>query len=180
MSPLPVDLGDGAVLRRLRMDDLDRIWGAIEAERRRLDPWMMWIEGMRTIEDERAWLERVVADGRSLEGCGVFMGEELVAGVGLVPDPFGAAGEIGYWIRSELEGRGLVTRAVRALIELGFREMGLHRIVIRAGADNARSRAIPERLGFTEEGVARGAGRSTTGFYDLVVYSLLEDGWPTA
>jgi len=180
VSPLPVDLGDGAVLRRLRMDDLDRIWAAVDAERTRLDPWMIWIRDTRTIEDEREWLERVVADERSLEGCGIFIGDEYVGGVGLMPDPFGIAGEIGYWIRSEFEGRGLVTRAVRALIDLGFREMGLHRIVIRAGVGNARSRAIPERLGFAQEGIARGAGRSTTGFYDLVVYALLEDGWPTA
>ena len=52
-------------------------------------------------------------------------------------------------------------------------------IVIRAGVENTRSRAIPERLGFTKEGVARGEGRGTPGFYDLVVYGLLEDEWPT-
>ncbi len=51
--------------------------------------------------------------------------------------------------------------------------------MIRAGVENERSRAIPERLGFTEEGVARGEGRGSQGFYDLVVYGLLEDEWPT-
>jgi ribosomal-protein-serine acetyltransferase len=49
--------------------------------------------------------------------------------------------------------------------------------VIRAGVDNARSRAIPERLGFTQEGVLREEGRGVEGFHDLVVYGLLEDEW---
>lgn len=61
--------------------------------------------------------------------------------------------------------------------ELGFEELGLHRIVIRAGVGNARSRAIPERLGFTRAGIAREAARGSGGFYDPVVSSLLEHGW---
>ncbi|HEX6230753.1 MAG TPA: GNAT family N-acetyltransferase [Actinomycetota bacterium] len=178
MSPLPVELGDGAILRRLELGDLERVWAAVDDERTRLDPWMAWIRHTRTIDDQREWLEGVVADERSLEGCGMFLGDEYLGGVGLMPGAYGIAGEIGYWIRSEFEGRGFVTRAVRALIEIGFRELGLHRIVIRAGSDNARSRAIPERLGFTQEGIAREEGRGSDGFYDLVVYALLEHEWP--
>jgi ribosomal-protein-serine acetyltransferase len=51
--------------------------------------------------------------------------------------------------------------------------------VIRAGVENARSRAIPERLGFTYEGVAREEGRGSGGFYDLAVYGLLDREWST-
>ena len=53
----------------------------------------------------------------------------------------------------------MVTRACRVLIDVAFGELGLHRVVIRAGVDNPRSRAIPERLGFTEERIAREEGR---------------------
>ena len=116
MSPLPADLGDGAVLRRLTMADLDEIWALIEVERPRLEPWMPWIEGTRTIDDQRRWLESVVRDERTLDGCGIFVDGRYAGGVGLRWDPFGVRGEIGYWIASAEEGRGLVTRAVRALI----------------------------------------------------------------
>jgi ribosomal-protein-serine acetyltransferase len=98
-------------------------------------------------------------------------------GIGLTFDPFGISGEIGYWIRSVYEGRGLVTRGVQAMIELAFRERSVHRVVIHAGVDNLRSRAVAERLGFTFEGMARGEGRGSGGFYDLAVYALLEDEW---
>jgi ribosomal-protein-serine acetyltransferase len=181
VSPLPADLGAGATLRRLTLEDLGPIWALVDAERDRVGEWMPWVEATETIEDERRWLERVLADERSLEGCGIFVaGGAYAGGIGLMLDPFGIMGEVGYWIGSAHEGRGLVTKATRALIDIGFGELGLHRIVIRAGVDNARSRAIPERLGFTLEGRAREEGRGSSGFYDLVVYGLLDREWPRA
>jgi ribosomal-protein-serine acetyltransferase len=177
VSPLPVDLGDGGLLRKLRIEDLGPVWDLIQAERERIGVWMPWVEATRTIDDQREWLEGVVRDERNLDGLGIFVEGRYVGGAGMVMDAFRIAGDIGYWIGAEHEGRGLVSRAVRAMIDIGFRDLGLHRIVIRAGERNHRSRAIPERLGFTREGVARGEGRGFGGFYDLVVYSVLEDEW---
>lgn len=177
MSPLPVDLGDEASIRRLRIEDLEDIWATVDAARERLDPWMPWIDGTRTIDDQRRWLESVVDDEDTLDGCGIFVEGRYAGGVGLRWEPFRVTGEIGYWIASAFEGRGLVTRAVRALLDVGFDEIGLHRIEIRAGVDNTRSRAVPERLGFVREGVERGRERGSNGFYDTVAYSMLEDEW---
>jgi ribosomal-protein-serine acetyltransferase len=177
VSSLPADLGGGAVLRRLVPDDLEDLWVVVERERERLGVWMPWIAGAKTIEDERSWLESVSANEGSLEGCGVFLDGRYVGGVGLMPGPYGVAAEIGYWIDVEHEGRGLVTRAVRVLIDIGFGEWEVNRIVIRAGLENLRSRAIPERLGFTREGIERGGGRGTGGYHDLVVYSMLREEW---
>ena len=178
MSPLPADLGDGATLRRLEMSDLEDVWVAVDASRERLAPWMPWIDGTRTIDDQRAWLETVVRDPGTLDGGGMFVDGRYVGGAGLTWDPFRVKGEIGYWIIGEFEGQGIVTRAVRALLDVGFHEVGLHRIEIHAGVENTRSRAIPERLGFTLEGVERESGRGSFGFHDSVVYSMLEDEWP--
>ena len=178
MSPLPADLGDGAVLRRLTMDDLEDVWAVVDASRERLEPWMPWIDAARSIDDQRKWLQGVVDDPGSLDGGGLFVDGRYVGGAGLTWDPFRVKGEIGYWISGAFEGRGIVTRAVRALLDVGFREIGLHRIEIHAGVENTRSRAIPERLGFTMEGVERESGRGSFGFHDSVVYSMLEDEWP--
>lgn len=179
MSPLPADLAGGAIVRRLTMDDLPEVWAAADASRERLEPWMPWIDGARTIDDQRRWLESVVDDDGTLDGCGIFVDGRYVGGIGLSWDPLHGKGEIGYWIAASHEGRGLVTSAVRAMLEVGFRDLGLHRIVIIAGVDNMRSRAIPERLGFVREGIARGASRGSGGYYDCVVYSMLEDEWPS-
>jgi ribosomal-protein-serine acetyltransferase len=180
VSPLPVELARGALLRRLTMDDLDPIWELVQSERDRVGRWMPWIELTNSIDDERTWLETVTADPSSLDGCGMFVDETYAGGIGLSIGPFGVGGEIGYWIGSAWEGRGLVTAACRALIDIGFGERGLHRITIRAGVDNVRSRAIAERLGFREEGLEREGGRGMGQFYDLVTYGLLVHEWQPA
>lgn len=177
MSPAPFDLGDGAVLRRYTMDDLDALWGAVEEERDRIGAWMPWVALTRTRDDEAAWMRAVLADERSLEGCGIFVEGAFAGGCGMHYGEFRINAEIGYWIRERFEGRGLVTRAVERLMDEAFDVAGVHRVFIRAGVDNARSRAIPERLGFTREGVLRGDGRGTHGYYDLVMFSMLEDEW---
>jgi ribosomal-protein-serine acetyltransferase len=179
VSPLPVNLADGVVLRHYEMDDLDALWAAIEQERERLAVWMPFLRDTKSIDDERGWLDSVTAEPRGLGGGSLWRGDRLIGGAGLIPDAFGIVGEIGYWVRLDEEGRGHVTRACRALIDAAFAELGLHRVVIRAGVENARSRAIPERLGFTYEGVAREEGRGSGGFYDLAVYGLLDREWST-
>jgi ribosomal-protein-serine acetyltransferase len=177
VSPLPLDLGGGAQLRRYVPSDLEALWGAVQEERERLGVWMPWVDATRTIEDQGAWLDRVIADEVGLDGTGLWVGDEYAGGVGMTFGPFGVQAEIGYWIRSKFEGRGLITRGVIGMTNLAFRERGVHRVVIRAGVDNVRSRAIPERLGFTMEGVARGGERGSGGFYDLAVFAVLEDEW---
>lgn len=175
----PLTIAPGAELRRYQPCDVEELFAVVDVNRERLNEWMPWVEGTRSVDDQRPFVEAHLDD---IEALGIWADGRLVGGTGLSADPFGIHAEIGYWIDADHEGRGLVTAAVRALVDLGFGMLGLHRIVIRAGVDNARSRAIPERLGFTAEGVLRGEGKGSDGhgFHDLVVYGLLEDEWPPA
>ena len=159
------------------MDDLDGIWAVVTEERARLGRWMPWVDATTSIDVQRAWLEKVTGEADGLDGCGIFVDGALAGGIGLSWDPFRIAGEIGYWVRSSFEGRGLVTEAARAMTRIGFEHMGLNRVVIRAGVGHGRSRAVPERLGYVLEGVARGDGRGTGGYYDIAVYAMLAEEW---
>jgi ribosomal-protein-serine acetyltransferase len=60
------------------------------------------------------------------------------------------------------------------LIELGFKYYSLNRIDIRCAVDNRKSRAIPERLGFQQEGGIRRAEKVDGEYLDHVVYGLLK------
>jgi ribosomal-protein-serine acetyltransferase len=51
------------------------------------------------------------------------------------------------------------------------------RVEIRAAPENARSRAIPERLGFTQEGTLRQVERVDDRYLDNVVYAMLAEDW---
>lgn len=83
---------------------------------------------------------------------------------------------IGYWLAAPAQGRGVMTRAVRALVDHALGTWRLHRVEIRAAVDNTRSRAIPERLGFTQEGVAYEAERIGDRYTDQAVYAMLTSG----
>jgi ribosomal-protein-serine acetyltransferase len=70
-----------------------------------------------------------------------------------------------------------MTRAVAALIEHAVSVLELNRIEIRAAVGNARSHAVPQRLGFREEGTLRQAERVGGVYLDVVVFSLLASEW---
>lgn len=71
--------------------------------------------------------------------------------------------EIGYWIDSRHSGKGYMTEAVEGITEFAFRELKARRVIIRCDTLNDKSRAIPERLGFTLEGILRNEDTSVDG-----------------
>ncbi len=85
--------------------------------------------------------------------------------------------ELGYWISEGFEGKGLVTKTCRVLIDYAFNELGLNRIVISCAAENQKSCAIPEKLGFKQEGILRQSELLQDRFVDMLIYGLLVKEW---
>lgn len=64
-------------------------------------------------------------------------------------DSVGAGGlEIGYWLRTEATGRGIMSRCVERVTSLALALPGIDRVEIRCDAANSRSSAVPRRLGY--------------------------------
>jgi RimJ/RimL family protein N-acetyltransferase len=55
--------------------------------------------------------------------------------------------ELGYRLRRAAWGRGYATEGSRALVDKGFAELGVRRVVASALADNAASRRVMEKAG---------------------------------
>lgn len=85
--------------------------------------------------------------------------------------------EFGYWLGSEFEGKGLITKVCKVMIAHAFENLKLNRIVIICDTANPKSRAVAERLGFTKEGILRQSEWLKDRFIDQAVYSLLADEW---
>ena len=64
-------------------------------------------------------------------------------------------GEVGYWIAAPARRRGFATRAVVLMREFGRTTLGLSTIELLAHRDNAPSRRVAERAGFTDTGELR-------------------------
>jgi ribosomal-protein-serine acetyltransferase len=173
-----LDLGGGVEIRVLEPGDADEVFALVATDRQRLRQWMPWVDATTSPTDTRIFIETARASQTDLDGLGIFVEGVYAGGVGLRVEPLNRHAEIGYWIGSAWEGRGLVTRACRAVIRHAFDQLGVHSIEIRVAPHNVRSRAIPERLGFVQEGIQREAGRTDgQGFVDLIVYGLLDREW---
>jgi RimJ/RimL family protein N-acetyltransferase len=85
--------------------------------------------------------------------------------------------EITYTFAREAHGRGYATEAVEALLNHLFGVLGLHRVTALIYADNVRSIALVERLGFRKEGHFRRSARRGGVWVDDVLYAVLEDEW---
>ncbi|WP_142827542.1 GNAT family N-acetyltransferase [Planococcus soli] len=81
--------------------------------------------------------------------------------------------EIGYWLDSRMTGKGYMAEAVSALTELAFATLKCNRLEIQCDAENLKSRAIPEKLGFALEGILRNDERSVDGkrLTDTCIYA---------
>lgn len=83
-------------------------------------------------------------------------------------------GEIGYWINTMYGGKGYMTEAVKAITSFGLRDLDFKRVEIRVESTNIKSRAIPEKLGFSLEGILRNDDLYADGkvLTDTCIYAL--------
>ena len=95
-------------------------------------------------------------------------------GVDLTGDPGGTA-EVGYWLRAEGRGRGLMTRGVRLVSAWGFEQLGLAVITWYALAGNDASRRVAEAAGYRVEGTLRRGAEQRGRREDTWVGSLLPE-----
>ena len=170
-----IEIADGLHLRLLEEADADELYALIDSDRAYLAEWMPWAAG-QTPDATAEFISRARRQfdaGDGFEGALVLDGR--IVGAGGLHDVNREARRtsVGYWLAEGHQGRGLMTRMVRALADHAFGELGLNRVEIQVGTDNARSRAIPERLGFRQEGVLRDYERVGDRYLDIVVYSLL-------
>ncbi len=80
---------------------------------------------------------------------------------------------IGYDLAREFWGQGLMTEAVRAVVEFGFANMNLNRIEADADGRNPASARVLHKVGFHDEGVQREQFYENGSFYDLHLFALL-------
>ena len=143
-----------------------------------LKQWLPWLDDIKKPSDTKNFLELQLLrfqKGEALHTT-IFY-RDLIAGVlGYNQiDKVNHIGYIGYWLGKEYNGKGIMTSSVRELIDIGYFYYSLNRIDIRCAVENKRSRAIPERLGFKNEGVIRNAEKIDDKYLDHVVYGLLKN-----
>jgi RimJ/RimL family protein N-acetyltransferase len=165
---------------RLRLEPIERghaegLWRAKEASLAELRRWLAW-----ALSDDPERSRGFVEASRRGWDAGtdwvfvLVLAGEPIGAIGLHEhDALGARAELGYWLRSDVAGRGLMTEAAAAVVDFGFEVLGLHRIQLRAAPGNAASTRVAEKVGFRREGLMRDSGRGEAGWHDESLYGML-------
>ncbi len=165
-------------VRLLRADDADVLYDVTIRNRESLAPWMSWMDRVIDVSDTYAFLRSAEKEAyeHSAFKAGIWRQGSLIGCIDLHQiDWLNGNARVGYWLDKDYTGHGIMTRAVRLLVEYAFEALDLHRIEIHVATENYRSRRIPERLGFTLEGVLRQVQRLRGAYYDHALYALLRD-----
>jgi ribosomal-protein-serine acetyltransferase len=177
---LPYELPGGFRIRLVEEADADELYRVVEANRAHLAEWLPWAGDAR-LETAVDFVRRAQDQAEANNGfqANIVDSDGAVAGfIGFHHVDWGnRSTSLGYWLAEDRQGQGTMTEAVRALTRHAFEVWGLNRVEIRVAVGNERSAAVPQRLGFTKEGVLRQAERHADGFKDNVVYSMLADEW---
>ena len=171
---------DGVELRPLEVWHATEFAEHLGRAREHIRPWVGPAFVTDTVDGARATLRRYAeaAAGDGARLYGLWEAETLVGGAMFVSfDAVWGVCELGCWLEPAVEGRGLVTRSVAALLDWAFVTRGLTRAEWRCRSDNERSVAVAYRLGMQSEGVLRSQWLFDGHRYDKEVFSVLRHEW---
>jgi ribosomal-protein-serine acetyltransferase len=169
-------LRPGVELRLLEERHAPVLFALVERDREYLRQWMPWVDTRSSEDDILEFIRRALGHFAANNGfnAGIWVDGSIAGVIGLhTIDWMNRRGEIGYWLGREFQGCGIMTDAVRAVTQHGLVEMELNRIEILCSVVNAKSSAVPKRLGFSFEGILREAQRLNERYVDLEIYSML-------
>ena len=167
-------------LKLMELKDAERIFELTDHSRDYLREWLPWLDMTTKVEETKAYIQLCLnsfAELKSMNAVVLFKGMIVgVAGFNEL-DWSNKTAHIGYWLAEEYQGNGIMTKTARGLTDYAFNEFELNRVEIRAAVENKKSRGIPERLGFVDEGCIRQGEWLYDHFVDHIVYGMLAEDW---
>ncbi len=156
------------------------LYALVDSNRAHLRRYLPWVDATRSAADSQVYIQFTLeqfARGTSLN-VGIFTRGVLagVAGYHAI-DWSNRRTALGYWLAAEYQGRGLMSRTVRALTTHAFRALNLNRLEIRAATENKRSRGVAERVGYVLEGQCKQAEWLYDRYVDHAIYGMVASDW---
>ena len=176
-------INDELEMREFTEADAGRVFTAVQDNYEHLKTFMIWSKPDYSLVDAREFVAQCIVDAKQKKslGFGIFRADNLIGAIGFSRfDRLAGTTEIGYWIDHREEGKGIMSRASKILVDYAFNVLKLNRVEIRCSTENLRSAAIPERLGFVKEGVLRQSQFIKGKLHDFRVYGLLASEWKAA
>ncbi len=137
-------------LQAVSESEAGALFAITDANREYLAEFLPWAGDTKSEDDSLAFI-RTIQRERSAGaqfGFGIYYDGQLAGHISLMHVNDGEMPEIGYWIAENYSGKGITSRAAKAVEDFGFKTLGLEEIIIKARKDNAASNAIAEKLGY--------------------------------
>jgi ribosomal-protein-serine acetyltransferase len=174
-------VNEGVELRQFELADAEPCFESVDRNRASLREWLPWVDRTHSPADILDFLrKRAIPQYQARNGpsCGIWVGGQFAGSLGCHPiDWPNRSCALGYWLDERFRGRGLMTDCCAAFTDYLFRELKLHRIAVRCATGNHRSCAIPQRLGFRQEGIELEAEWVGGRWVDLLNWGILEHEW---
>ena len=169
-------LNDNLKLKILEEREAEQLFNLVDNNRQYLSQFLPFVEQTTQVEHSKKFIQSALQQFIKGDGfhCGIWYENELIGVIGLhYLDLVNKRTSIGYYLAEQFQKKGIMTRCTKALIKYIYEEFNINRVEICMSTQNPKSRAIPERLGFTQEGILRSDERLQGEFSDSYVYSLL-------
>ena len=177
-SPLPTLHTPRLTLRPMTVAHTEGVYKMIAASRDSFSRWFAWAGASTrdSVQEYIAQAEQAATVGTAWHYVVLTDQGSVVARAALTDiDPVRLSAELGYMLRTDFEGRGLMTEAAHGLLFYALGAGGLHRVSAYADVENVASQRVLARLGFRQEGTARHLLRlPERGWRDHHAYGLLE------
>ncbi|WP_030787978.1 GNAT family N-acetyltransferase [Streptomyces sp. NRRL S-920] len=178
-----ISLGDGAELRPLEPWQAEEFLAHMDRGREFIGQYVGLPDITADLPAARNWLQlyadKAAADTGRLYG--IRLDGRLVGGVLLRSFDAGTGTcEAGCWLEPAAAGQGLVTRAVRVVIDWAFEVRGMHRVEWLVAPENIPSINVAKRLGMTLEGVQRQNDLYRGVRQDTEIWAVLAPEWRAA
>lgn len=128
-----------------------------------------------TEEDGALFLSGVVGQNPT-QAFAILFKNDIVGSIGIFPqtDIYEKNAEIGYWLGEDYWGCGIMTEAIRQIVEYGFKTFDVTRIFARPFSSNKASQRILQKAGFMHEATIKNGVYKNGEYYDSIVYSIHE------
>jgi len=141
-----------------------------------------------SLEDATSWISELPGEweqGKSavfaicVKGTDSPDAEELVGAVGIVLDQQSSRGELGYWVGRDFWGQGIATEACQSMLDFGFNELGLNKVVAECLDRNPASANVLKKIGMVQEGLLKQHFRKNVAdqYCDVLAFGILKSAW---
>jgi len=180
MGQVDIRVDEDIVLRLHQEKMAPLLFEFVDTNRIHLREWLPWLDHNTKVEDSEKFISECQENYKKKTSLnlGIYYHDTLVGSIGFnILDKVNRKAEIGYMLGEKWTGKGIMRKSCKTLVNYGFNDLNLNRIVIKAATGNKKSRSIPEKMNFHKEGVLQQAEFLYDRYVDVVVYGMLKENW---